>query len=30
MLYAYKYENTIFDDDNPIMGIKDNLSLTEN
>ena len=29
-LYAYKYENTIFDDDNPVMGIKNNQTIKEN
>ena len=29
-LYAYKYENMIFDDDNPVMGIKNNQTIKEN
>ncbi|MFR2821698.1 MAG: hypothetical protein ACLTBQ_03615 [Thomasclavelia sp.] len=29
-LYAYKYENTIFDDDNPVIGIKNNQTIEEN
>lgn len=29
-LYAYKYENTIFDDDNPVIGIKNNQTIMDN
>lgn len=29
-LYAYKYENTIYDDDNPIIGIKNNQTIKDN
>lgn len=29
-LYAYKYENMIFDDDNPVIGIKNNQTIKEN
>lgn len=29
-LYAHKYENMIFDDDNPVMGIKNNQTIKEN